>query len=100
MEFQFPPYLPPPNSDDLKMILDHFPDGVDVMLIPAKETTEFEFNPDKYISPNVVDARGEDFDHVTELQLKELEPETGIYAAMSPVTNRIYVYVDLLEHLG
>ena len=76
-----------PDNPYLKMILDHFPDAVDIVFSSSKETTEH--------LPNVfVDVDGD----IVDLQLKELEPETGIYATMSHISHRVYVFVDPVEH--
>jgi hypothetical protein len=73
------------------MIKDHFPDGVEIQEINSFETTEFEWKPEHYVAPNVTDG---DPDSILELALKELEPETGIYATMSPFSHRVYVHKD------
>lgn len=78
------------QSNILKMLQDYFPDMVDFVEINYRETTEFEWPPENHIAPNVVDGGDP---HIEELVLKELEPETGVFAAMSPFTHRVFVCV-------
>lgn len=94
------------NSSTLwKMILDYYPDGVDVQAVGQKTVIEttMEFP--------VVEDIDEDTDPMafffnrmrpqvieTHITLTELEPETGIYTAMSEKTHRVYVFVDVEEH--
>lgn len=86
---------------DMAMIRDHFPDAVDIQKVERMDFTESVF-----VAPSV--TGWEEADEKTKLEvkeirtiveLKELEPETGIYAGMSPVTHRVYIYVTEENYL-
>lgn len=85
-----------------KMLLDHFPDGVDVVQVDPlrgmfSDVNGFEVTEEIYegVPPPVI--VGQDnaapYSEVV-FHLVELEPETGIYAGMSPITHSVYVYID------
>ena len=80
-----------PNNPDLKMMQAYFPDAVDIVFV--NRTTWYERDSENH--PNPYSSY---MPPVTELTLNELEPETGIYAVMSPVTHRVYVFVDPSEN--
>ncbi len=87
-----------------KMLLAKYPDAVDVQAVQRKVVIETTVDaPQDY--PWDEDARHGSV-HAGEqpilsesvFQLMEIEPETGIYTAMSEKTHRVYVYVDIEEH--
>jgi hypothetical protein len=63
---------------DLQFILDHFPDGVDVRIVDNEFVLESVFTLNGLESNEII--------------LHELEPETDVYAGMSPITHRVYVF--------
>ena len=88
------------KAERIATIIDaHFPDAVDIHMVPIlpaevdmnviecmatqKEIEEFcESNPGQELPfPQ------------SKIKLVEIEPETGIFAAMSPVTHDVYVYL-------
>lgn len=94
------------NSSTLwKMILDRYPDGVDVQAVGQKTVIEtaMEFpvteDSDEDVDPLIAllnRMRPQVIE--THITLAEIEPETGIYTAMSEKTHRVYVFVDVEEH--
>ena len=74
------------HFSDLRMIQDHFPDGVDIERVYEIDFTEVIYHK----------AEGEKNNREirTNVEMKELEPETGIYGGMSPVTHRVYIYLE------
>ena len=81
-------------------IMEHFPDGVDVIIAPSMEVEEvigpdpieFDWRREKEIDPSQLVPIKK-----LKLYLTEIEPETGVYAAMSPITHRVYLYIDPSE---
>lgn len=72
----------------MRMIEDHYPDGVQVVLVSAPNWVELilgEVNP--FVSDGPIPMQK------VNLHLIEVEPETGIFAAMSPVTHNVYIFV-------
>ena len=80
-----------------QMLLEKYPDGVDVQAVNQRrviettvdapqETPLYEWRSSE---PQLVE---------TIIELTEIEPETGIYSAMSEKTHRVYVFVDIEEH--
>lgn len=71
-----------------EMLQDHFPDGVSIIRADCREVQEFKIweLPEEDDTPLVVG--------VHQLTLTEVEPETGIYAVMSPHSHNVYVYID------
>ena len=72
------------KAERIATIIDsHFPDAVDIHMVGSDNV--IEIGPpqptEKYQIGGVI------------LNLKEVEPETGIFAAMSPVTHDVYVYL-------
>lgn len=90
-----------------KILLDKYPDAVDVQAVERKvviETTvdapqDYPWDEDTPRHGSV-HTFGEQHPMLSEstIQLTEIEPETGIYTAMSAKTHRVYVYVDIQEH--
>jgi hypothetical protein len=69
---------------DVHVVMAHFPDAADCMLVPDRHVSEASL-----LSATLTDLDIRKID----LLLQEIEPETGIYACMSPLTRRVYVYV-------
>lgn len=84
-----------PHFSDTQMIADHFPDGVDIQKVDEKAFIEVIY---KNVPAEMSEAQMENSPQIetvhTTIVLTELEPETGIYAAMSPITHRVYVYTS------
>jgi len=102
------------NSAVLWTILtEKYPDGVDVQAVGQKTVIEttlefpsnfdprgYEMEEDNQNSASVFPFGASSAPKVVEntIHLTEVEPETGIYTAMSEITHRVYVYVDVAEH--
>lgn len=71
-----------PQAELIEAVRLHFPDAVDVLEVSVRQLTE-QSHP-------LIDSSIQE----VQLVLVELEPETPIYAAMSPHTHRVYVYFD------
>lgn len=71
-----------------KILLEKYPDGVDIQVVHQKNVIETTLDYGAGDDPYAVE---------TIVELMEIEPETGIYSAMSEKTHRIYLYVDLGE---
>lgn len=89
------------HFSDMAMIRDHFPDAVDIERVQQMDFTECVYiNPPARRKGDVPGSVNVETKEIrTIIELKELEPETGIYAGMSPITHRVYVYVDLLIYM-
>lgn len=76
-----------------EMLQDHFPDGVSVIRADCREVSEIqiEASPEEADTPLVLG--------VHPLTLTEVEPETGIYAVMSPHSHNVYVYINEDQYL-
>jgi hypothetical protein len=81
---------------DLDVINDHFPDGVDIFMVDRPMWIEVCLDANMSIFDYLDEPDPSRFEPLNKvrLDLVEIEPETGIYAAMSPVTRRVYVYVS------
>lgn len=77
----------------LEMLQEKFPDGVSVIRADCKEVQEIQVKeaPLEDDTPLVLGIQS--------LILVELEPETGIYAVMSPSSHNVYVYIDEDQYL-
>lgn len=71
-----------------KILLKKYPDGVDIQVVHQKNVIETTLDYGAGGTPYAVE---------TIVELREIEPETGIYSAMSEKTHRIYLYVDTQE---
>jgi hypothetical protein len=78
------------NPSDAKNVLEKFPDGIDVYLVDSMWIVEEVPGYDGYSADVPVNAF---YSTKCQLTLLEIEPETGIFAAMSPITHRVYVYL-------
>lgn len=76
----------------------HFPDGVDIVQASAKTFEEF-------VAPRFPGLELATSSDPTEqlpvesiqINLTQLEPELELYAAMSPLTHRVYVFLNPLD---
>ena len=86
------------STEIYKALQEHFPDGVDFVIVPSLQITEATVEPlDMSALLGMPPEEAANLPPpVTKRQfnLNEIEPETGIYAAMSPATHRVYVYID------
>jgi hypothetical protein len=79
---------------DLQVIQDHFPDGVDIALVDDRYIKEQLCDMVGWLQNKLMDpTQDEPMVKEVYMTLDEIEPETGIYAALSPLTHRVYVYV-------
>lgn len=71
------------SSDQVATLKSIFPDSTEVCLVDDALVVETLWENGEF---------GKSF-HATRLDLLEIEPETGIFACMSPVTKRLYVFI-------
>jgi hypothetical protein len=74
-----------------------FPDAVDYVMVHDRTITEQVWD---HTDPKSYMAREDDETDIPVINqqtyhLTEVEPETGIYAVMSPVSRRVYIYALL-----
>lgn len=84
-----------------KILLAKYPDAVDVQAVQRKVVIETTVDaPQDYEDARHGSVHAGEQPILSEsvIQLMEIEPETGIYTAMSEKTHRVYVYVDIEEH--
>lgn len=75
------------ESKDIDNLLhNYFPDGVEVHLVDDIDVLETSAPPGGLWEGPVPMNQ-------VRLILTEIEPETGIFAAMSPVTHNVYVFI-------
>ena len=73
----------------LSLLRDYFPDWVDVVEVSENKTvTEYREFTDS--EESIIWSVQEN-----KIELKELEPEVGIFAGMSSLTHRVYVYFSI-----
>lgn len=79
----------------MEMLWDKFPDGVDIA--QARFTFVCEISSGGLTNPSTMDKMAPLSEcpiEMVDLILTEVELETGIYAAMSPITHTVYVFID------
>ena len=88
-----------PTGMVLETIEAHFPDYVDMYMVNRRDKLlEYVFDIPAEIFKANIDNPNFDVTQYTRLLdidlSTELEPETGIYAWMSPFTHRVFVYLE------